>query len=176
MVNKAFISTTLSVVCSAAICCLPMFAKEPMSKAKSDAAFLSMAAQADMTAAHLGKMAQDRGAENPVKDFGKTLVTDHTDDYHQLTELSNKIGEAIPKAIDKSNDHEIATLNRAHGKTFDREFLARETSEHEKLLKAFKEEAKNGKNPEVRAYANKALPVLERHMHEAEDLVKGHKA
>ena len=69
--------------------------------AKGDAAFLSMAAQADMTAAHLGKMAQDRGAENPVKDFGKTLVTDHTDDYHQLTELSNKIGEAIPKAIDK---------------------------------------------------------------------------
>ena len=38
--------------------------------------------------------------------------------------------------------------------------------------KAFKE-ADHGKNPDIRAYASKALPVMEQHLHEAEDLVKG---
>jgi putative membrane protein len=166
----------LSVALSASLGALVALAKEPAEAKNTDAAFLSMAAQADMTAAHLGQMAQNRAVTNPLKDFGKTLTDDHTSDYHALTALSTKTGETIPKAIDKQNVRVIENLDRLHGKTFDRQFLANQTLEHEKLIKAFKQEADHGSNPDIKSYANKTLPVLERHLHEAQDLVKNSSA
>ena len=116
-------SILLSLLCGASLAYLPAMAKPPATAAQSDTAFLAMAAQADMTSAHLGQLAETRAVESKVKDFAKTLSQDHTADYQQLSELSTKTGDAIPKAIDKQNGHTITTLDRYTGKTFDREFL-----------------------------------------------------
>ena len=167
MSNKLIISGILGF----AVCCLPAYSKEP-AKARSDGAFLAMAAQADMTIAHLGKDAQDRGATDKIKDFGKTLVQDHTSDYQSLTELATKTGETIPKGIDRQNDRTIMELDRYKGKSFDHAFLERQSAEHEKLVHAFKEEAEHGTNPAIKAYATKALPTIEQHLHDAQDLLK----
>lgn len=160
-----------SVLLGAAVTCLPAFSKEPISK-MSDPAFLAMAAQADMTTAHLGKDAQDRGATDKVKDLGKTLVKDHTSDYQNLAQVAAKAGETIPKAIDRQNDHAIATLDKYKGKTFDHAFLTRESADHERLIRVFKEEAEHGSNPAIKAYASQALPTIERHLHDVQDLLK----
>ena len=125
-----------------------------------------------MTTAHIGKMAEDRATNGTVKDFGRTLVQDHTSDYQQLCALAMKTGEAIPTGIDKQDDRGIATLERYKGKMFDHAFLTRETAAHEELLHAFKREAEHGSNPAIKDYASKALPTLERHLHQAEDLLK----
>jgi putative membrane protein len=151
----------------AALCCIPAW-----SNSNSDAQFLAMAAQADMTTAHIGKMAESRAAASKVKDFANTLVQDHTSDYERLTELAAKTGDAVPKAIDRQNDYLINSLNRYKGKSFDHAFLTRQSAEHEKLINAFKREAEHGSNPAIKAYATKALPTIERHLHDAQDLLK----
>lgn len=158
----------LSTVLGAAICCIPVYGETT----KADALFLAMAAQADMTEANVGKMAEERATTDKVKDFGKTLVQDHTSDYEALTSLAGKTGESIPKAIDRENDHMIAALERYSGKVFDRTFLMRQSAEHERLIRAFKEEADHGSNADIKAYANKALATMERHLHDAQDLLK----
>ena len=162
----------LSLIAGAAVCCLPAFPKT--SSTTNDAEFIKMAAEADMTTAHLGRDAQDRGATDKVKDFGKTLVLDHTTDYQSLTQLAATTGETIPKAIDNRDDRSIASLDHYKGKTFDRAFLNHESVEHEKLIQAFKTEAEHGQNSAIKAYATKALPVIERHLHDAQDLLKQH--
>lgn len=162
----------LTGVLGASVACLPVLAKAPASKMMSDSSFVAMAAQADMTTAHLGKVAEDRGANDKIKDLGKTLVQDHTNDYEALTEVAAKTGETIPKAIDRQNDREISMLDRYKGKTFDHAFLTHEQMEHEKLVRAFKEEAEHGSNPAIKAYANKALPTIEQHLHDVQDLLK----
>ena len=63
-------------------------------------------------------------------------------------------------------------LDRYKGKTFDHAFLTHESMEHEKLVRAFKEEAEHGTNPDIKAYANKALPTIEQHLHDVQDLLK----
>jgi putative membrane protein len=163
--------TLLAALVGAVITYLPVYSKTSTS-AENAAAFLKMAAEADMTTAHLGKLAEDRGATPTIKDFGKTLVQDHTSDYEQLTELAAKLGDTIPRAIDKENGRSIAALDRYHGKTFDRAFLIAQTTGHKELFDAFKREAEHGSNPALRDYANKALPTLERHLHQAQDLLK----
>ena len=55
---------------------------------------------------------------------------------------------------------------------FDREFVLNQTSEHEKLVKAFQNEAEHGANPDIKDYASKALPTIERHLHDVENLRK----
>jgi putative membrane protein len=117
-------------------------------------------------------MAEERAATDKVKDFGKTLVQDHTSDYETLTSLASKTGDSIPKAIDRENDHMIAALERYKGKEFDRTFLMRQSAEHERLIRAFKEEADHGSNADIKAYANKALATMEWHLHDAQDLLK----
>ncbi|HEX4770248.1 MAG TPA: DUF4142 domain-containing protein [Bryobacteraceae bacterium] len=163
-------TTIISMLSVAGFAALSLTAQNTVTA--NDAEFLRTAAQADMTAANLGQTAQDRAANPQVKDFGKQLATDHTKDYEQLCELAAKTGQSIPKAIDSRDDREIASLDRAKGKTFDHKFLVHETSEHEKLIHAFKQEAEHGTNPDVKAYANTALPVLESHLHHAQDLEK----
>jgi len=150
---------------------LPLFGKTP-AHANNDANFLQLAAQADMTTAHLGQMAVDRGNQDEIKNFAKTLVQDHTSDYQQLTALSMKTGDSIPTAIDKANNREIQAFERYKGKAFDRKFVLNQAIEHEKLVKAFQKEAEQGSNPDIKAYASKALPTIERHLHDVENLAK----
>lgn len=169
MRNKFLKGLGLSVLVGSVLCC-PLLAKSASTPKESN--FLAIAAEADMTSANMGKLAEDRGEGSDFKDFAKNIVKDHTLDYEQLTALANKTGEAIPKSIDRSNYQRIKTLNAYKGKAFDREFLTNQTAEHEQLIKTFKEEAEHATNPDIKAYANQALPVLERHLHEAQDLLK----
>jgi putative membrane protein len=131
-----------------------------------------MAAQADMTIAHISQMAENRAATEKVKDFAKTVVQDHTNDYWQVTELATKAGDSIPKAINSQNGRMIAGLARSKGKAFDREFLNRQSAEHERLISAFTQEAEHGSNPAIKDYARRTLPTIERHLHDAQDLLK----
>jgi putative membrane protein len=172
-----FTKIVFAAVAGAGLCAAPVFA-QAAAAAKSDAEFLRMAAEADMTAAHIGKMAEDRAANGEIKDFGKKLAQDHTSDYNQVFQLAAKTGESVPKAIDKRDDHEIAALDKRKGTAFDRAFLTEESAAHEKLIKEFRQEAEHGSNPDIKAYANKTLPIIEQHLHEAQDLLKpkAHKA
>jgi len=161
----------MAVLIGAVVYGLPAAAKTGTS-AKSDEAFLAAAAQADMTIVHIGKMAQERAETPKLKEFANTLVQDHTNDYQELTELAAKAGDGIPKAIDKQNDHTISMLDHQKGKSFDHAFLESQSAEHERLVSAFKREAEHGSNPDIKAYATKALPTMEQHLHDIEDLLK----
>ena len=167
MPNKIILST----LCAITISWLPAYSR-PRTAPPNDAAFLAMAAEADMTIAHIGQMAENRAATERVKDFAKTVVQDHTNDYWQVTELATKAGDKIPKAINGQNERIITGLDRSKGKAFDREFLNRQSAEHERLISAFKQEAEHGSNPAIKDYARKTLPTIERHLHDAQDLLK----
>jgi putative membrane protein len=168
MSNKVMISA----VCVLAVGCLAAHSKA-RTTLPSDAAFLAMAAQADMTIAHIGQMAEDRALTGRLKDFARTLVQDHTNDYWQLTGLAATGGDTIPKAINERNERTIASLDRSRGKAFDRAFLLNQSAEHERLIGTFKLEAEHGSNPAIKEYARKALPTMEQHLHDAQDLLQG---
>lgn len=139
---------------------------------KADEQFLNMAAKTDMTEAHEGQLAQDQAMRSDVKEFGKTLVQDHTDSYHQLSELASKAGVSIPKGINSAKVQTIVQLVHLKGANFDRQFAQDEIAAHRRAIAAFKHEAEHGQDADVKAYASKMIPVLEKHLHLAEDLAK----
>jgi putative membrane protein len=138
----------------------------------ADKQFVMMAAKTDMTEAHEGQMAEDRANQSEVKELGKALVEDHTQSYEQLTELASKDGVSIPKGINSAKDPTIARLDRLTGAGFDRAFTADEIAAHRHALAVYKRESEHAKDPDVKAYAAKMIPVLEKHLKLAEECAR----
>jgi putative membrane protein len=149
---------------------LPVLAQTKTSPA--DRAFMQVAARANMTEAHIGQMAETQASASQVKDFGQTLIHDHTDAYTQLTALAAKTGESIPKGINVRKIPTVEQLVKLKGKRFDHQFVQAEIRDHEKAIADFKREAQHGQDPDVKAFASKMIPVLEGHLRQAKALVK----
>ena len=139
---------------------------------KADEQFLIMAAKTDMTEAHEGQIAENQAGGTDVKEFAKTLIQDHTESYQHLTELAAKTGVSIPKGIDTAKDRAIVQLAHLKGANFDRQFSRDEIAAHRQAVVVFKREAEHGQDAAVKAYAAKMVPVLEKHLHLAEDCAK----
>lgn len=150
---------------------LPLLA-QAQTASNADKAFMRMAAEANMTEAHIGQMAESQGSGSQVKEFGQKLTHDHTDAYQQLDAVAAKTGSSIPKGIDIRKISAVEQLMKLKGAQFDHVFVQDEIRDHQKALAEFKREAQHGQDPDVKAYASKMIPVLEDHLHEAEALAK----
>ena len=162
------------VLCSLAVGCLPAFAQTAPT-AGSDQHFVDMAAQTDMLEAHLGQMAQDQASSQPVKDFAQMLVTDHTNDYNQLSQIATQAGLTVPKGLGPEQEKMIKPFEKLKGAAFDRRFGPAMVAGHRKAIAEYKKESEDGQNAAIKQYATNALPVLDKHLQAAIALEKGGK-
>jgi putative membrane protein len=165
------IHTILGNICGLALLAGVGFV-EGASLSNADKQFMIEAAKADMTEAHEGQMAEEQANRADVKAFAKTLVQDHTESYGQLTGLAAKVGVSIPKGINTAQDRTIRQLVHLKGAGFDREFSRDEIAAHRHAIAVFKHEAEHGQDADIKAYAAKMIPVLEKHLHLAEECAK----
>ena len=156
-----------------ALWCVPSFAQ---ATATPDQKFVDMAAQIDMMEAHLGQMAADQASAQDVKDYAQMLVTDHTNDYQQLSTAATKAGATVPKGLDAAHNKMIAPFEKLKGAAFDHRFAREMVAGHEKAIAEYKKESQDGQSADLKAYATQALPTLEKHLQQAKDLQKGKKS
>lgn len=168
--------SVLSAVCCMALCCLPALAQHKAKSASaapmSDQQFVDFAAQTDMMEAHLGQMAQDQAGTQAVKDYGQMLITDHTDDYKQLSDAAGKANLTVPKALDAPHNKMIAPFEKLKGKAFDARYIHEMNVGHTKAIEIYKKEAADAQAPDIKSYANTALPVLQKHLDGAKQIEK----
>jgi putative membrane protein len=165
----------VSAFCGVALCCVFALAQHA-APAMTDQQFVDFAAQTDMTEAHLGQLAADRASSDAVKDYAQMLVTDHTNDYDQLTMAAGKANLEVPKGLDAAHDKMIAPFEKLKGAAFDHRFIQEMISGHTKAIQVYKKEASDAQNADLKAYAEQALPVLQKHLDDAKNLAsaKGH--
>jgi putative membrane protein len=170
-----FMKSILSAVCCFALCCPPAFAQKkgaPKGAGMTDQQFVDFAAQTDMTEAHLGQMAADQAAAQDVKDYAQMLVTDHTSDYRQLSDVAGKANLTVPKGLDAAHDKMIMPFHALKGAAFDHRYVQEMVMGHTKAIAEYKREAADAQNADLKAYANQALPTLQKHLDGAKDLAK----
>jgi putative membrane protein len=68
----------------------------------------------------------------------------------------------------------VKLFSKLEGAQFDREFLRYQVMHHEKDVAAFNLQAKEGQDPDLKAFAAKQLPVLKEHLQQARDLATQH--
>lgn len=165
----------LSAVCCIALCSVPAFSQTKSAKgsATNDQKFVDFAAQTDMVEANLGQLADSAASSQQVKDYAQMLVTDHTKDFQQLSGVANQANLTVPSAIDTAhNKMMIAPFQKLKGAAFDQKYIHEMVAGHTKAIAAYKKEAADGQDPNLKSYAQDALPTLQKHLDAAKSLEK----
>ncbi|MGC2638028.1 MAG: DUF4142 domain-containing protein [Acidobacteriaceae bacterium] len=177
--EEVVMKRVLSAVCCVAICALPALGqkKAAAGAGMTDQQFVDFAAQTDMVEANLGQLAQNVADKQEVKDYGQTLATDHTKDYGQLAAAAQQASLTLPTAIDAAhNKAMIDPFQKLKGAAFDHKYLAEMVAGHTEAIAVYKKEASDAQNDAIKTYAQTALPVLQKHLDDAKNLLAGKKS
>jgi putative membrane protein len=136
----------------------------------SERMFIRKAAEGGKAEVELGKLAQEKAASPEVKQFGERMVNDHSKANDQLKEVAQKEGVTLPTKLDAKDAATKARLEKLSGEAFDRAYMKDMVADHAKDVREFKNEAKNGKDPDVKNFAAQTAPTLEDHLKEAKNI------
>lgn len=135
---------------------------------KSDAGFIKKVAVASMAEVDMGRVGTEKAASSEVKQYAQKIVDEHTKANNELKDLANTKSVELP-AVSEKHNHVDKVSDKA-GADFDKAFMKMMVSDHKKVVRTFEKEAKNGKDPDVKAWAQKMLPTLREHLQEAETI------
>ncbi|MBS1797441.1 MAG: DUF4142 domain-containing protein [Acidobacteria bacterium] len=142
----------------------------PANDAKNpDSAFLTEAAQGGMAEVMLGRLAASKAQNPDVKKFGQRMVDDHTKANNELKELAVKKNFTLPTDVNAKQKSLMDKLEGLSGADFDKAYVDAMVDDHEEDVDDFKDEAENGKDADVKAWAAKTVPTLQSHL----DMIKG---
>jgi len=136
----------------------------------SERMFIRKAAEGGKAEVELGKLAQEKAASPEVKQFGERMVNDHSKANDQLKEVAQKEGVTLPTKLDAKDAATKARLEKLSGEAFDRAYMKDMVADHTKDVREFKNEANNGKDPDVKNFAAQTAPTLEDHLKEAKNI------
>jgi putative membrane protein len=138
----------------------------------ADAHFAKAAAQGGMAEIQLGKLAADRGSNAVVKAFGERMVTQHGAAAEQLKAAAQQANIVLPATVSSKDQQTYDRLARLNGSDFDRAYAEDMVQDHEKDVHEFQNQANNGKNPSIRAFAAQTIPMIQEHLNQAREMQK----
>ena len=133
-------------------------------KGMPDQRFVTEAAAGSMAEVELGKLAAGKAQNDEVKQFGQRMVTDHGKANEQLTALAKQKGYTLPKQLRKKEAASREHLQGLSGAEFDRAYMQHMLVDHERDVKLFENEAKQGLDADLKAWAAKQVPILQEHL------------
>lgn len=133
--------------------------------AAPDASFYKTLAQGGIAEVEAGKLAQQKGADPKVKDFGAMMVKDHSAANEQLKALAAGKGIDLPGSSSTSQMATKAKLEVLSGGTFDKSYVEDQVKAHRDTVELLKKEIATGQDPDAKAFAQKVLPTVESHLH-----------
>lgn len=152
---------------------LPQEAVNPLA---ADQKFLKDASEGARTQVELGKLAQEKGSSDAVKEFGKRVVDDHSKTSTDLEQLAAKAGVPVESDMPKKTKKAQEKLSKLSGPDFDRTFAKMMLNDHKSDAKSFEKESKNGKIPEAKEFASNSLPTVQERLKMAQELDETMKA
>jgi len=131
--------------------------------AGSDQAFVDKAAQGGLAEVKLSQLAMDKGQAAEVKQFARRMVEDHTKANVELKQIADKQNLVVPTRLDEKHQKAYDELSKLDGPRFDKEYMRTMVQDHDEATKLFKDQSQHGQNPELKSFAMKTLPTLEKH-------------
>jgi putative membrane protein len=140
----------------------------PSAFGQKDPDFVKEASSGGMAEVELGKLAQQKGRSQAVKDFGSRMVTDHSKANDELKAVAARKGMSVSSTMGVKENAVKLKLEALSGDTFDKSYMSSMVKDHQDDVAAFQKEAETGIDPDVKAFASKTLPTLREHLSMAE--------
>jgi len=139
-------------------------------KSSADENFAKKAAEGGMAEVKLGQLAEERGSNPAVKNFGRRMVQDHSKANNELKDVTSKENVPLPNEMDKSDQATYDRLSKLSGDAFDRAYARDMVKDHSKDVSKFQKEAKSGKDESIKNFAAQTLPTLQNHLDQARQM------
>ena len=133
---------------------------------KADRKFLMEGMQGDMAEVQLGKLAQQKGQSEDVKQFGQMLAQDHSQHLQQAQQEAQQLGVTPPQQVNAKQTAAYERMSKLTGAQFDKQFTKHEVADHKKDIAEYQKEA-NSKGP-LAQFAGETVPVLQKHLQTAQ--------
>lgn len=135
-----------------------------------DANFLMTAASSNMLEIELGKMAVQNASDQKVKDFGQMMVDHHTKAHQELMTLASQSNTTLPQTMMPMHQEMVQKLSGKTGTDFDEDYMDTMETAHKMDIAMFEAKSSNATDQNVKAFAAKLLPELQKHRQMATDL------
>ncbi|WP_131536722.1 DUF4142 domain-containing protein [Pedobacter nototheniae] len=131
---------------------------------EADAKFATTAATGGMAEVALGKLALQKSTNAKIKEFATMMVTDHGKANEELMTLAATKNITLPTDIDDDHKKKAEELSKLTGTSFDKKYVEAMVDGHKKTLKLMQDEGKDGKDADLKAFANKTAPIVQAHL------------
>ncbi|MBI6854653.1 DUF4142 domain-containing protein [Pseudomonas cichorii] len=121
-----------------------------------------------------GKLAQEKGSSADVKSFADKMIKDHTAANNKLKALAESKDLEVSSDAQMMDKAKSMILELRSAKSFDQAYANNQVKAHEEAIALFEEEAANGEDAELKAFAADTLPKLKEHLVHAKELAKAH--
>jgi len=126
--------------------------------------FAVKAANGGMFEMELAKMAQEKAASKDVKEFAAMMLTDHMAASEELKAIAAKKNITLPTTLGKDEQEDVDEMAKLTGAEFDKKYVDAMVEDHEKDVKLFQEASIAGQDPDLKQFAGKTLPTLQKHL------------
>ena len=138
---------------------------------KADQAFVTKASGGGMYEVALSKLALEKASAPALKDFAQMMVADHTKANEELKQLAASKNAEVAPGVPADKQAVIDRMAKLDGAKFDKAYHDQlGIKDHKTDIALFEKEARNGKDPELKAWAAKTLPTLKTHLQHAQDI------
>jgi putative membrane protein len=136
----------------------------------NDGKMIREIAQADLAEVAAGKLGASKAQSGEVKKFAQHMVDDHGKHLAEVRKMAKAKGVQLPSTPAKKHQDAMKKLESASGAGFDKAFMDMMVKDHEEALKLVQTTAKNAKDKDLKADAQKTAPVIEKHLEMAKSI------
>jgi putative membrane protein len=155
----------------AALCLAYSTAGAQTQLSDQDRQFLDMAAKGGHAEVVMGQQALE--SENPdVKAFGQKMIDDHGKMNQELATVAQQKGIEPPESPDLASQAKSMMMEVLPGQTFDSQYVSSQLDDHKETLELYQRQAQEGQDPDLKALAQKGIPIIQQHIAELEQLQK----
>jgi len=135
-----------------------------------DQEFVTKAAQGNSAEVELGKIVAAKSKDPNVKQFAQMMVKDHTTALNELQELAQTKNLNFNDDLPDDAKSLQQKLSSDTGKQLDKDYMDGMVEDHQKDVQEFTDKSQNAKDPDMKQWASKTLPTLQKHLEKAQQI------
>jgi putative membrane protein len=143
---------------------IPLLPAATFAASNPDASFYKHAAEGGIAEVEAGRLAQDKGNSQQVKDFGAMMVKDHSAANDKLQSIAASKSITLPTSPGVGQMAAKAKLDVLSGATFDKSYVKGQVAAHRQTIALFRKEISSGQDADAKAFATATLPTVRAHL------------
>jgi putative membrane protein len=124
-----------------------------------------------------GRIAERKATGSDLQHYAHLMVITHIPVVDALNKILQRKGIVAPQntLLHGAYNAMIASLNSEQGSTLDRDYVIGQVEYQQGNAALFRDEIRNGRDPDLKEFARQTLPKIEDHLKRAQQLAKEEK-